>query len=238
MESQEALMLLSRDQMSKQKTLFSEHSADVVDLKNVTEWDTIAKLDFERQAVGFYISAHPMDIYTGSLRRFNITRSRDFASSGDSITFAGILLAKKEKLSRSGQKYAYLTISDQDSTFEAMIFPDPYARFRAQLTVGAPIIVDATKRVEAESIKLLANVIKNVDDALENQKVHICLDETSDIDTLYETLEQIADGGNAVSFLISGQSGETTEVETRYCKHLTAENRLTLLRIPGVRFWE
>jgi DNA polymerase-3 subunit alpha len=238
MESQEALMLLSRDCMTKQRTLFSDHSADVVDLKDVQEWETITKLDFERQAVGFYISAHPMDIYIGSLRKFNITKSRDFAISGDSITVAGVLLSKMEKLSRNGQKYAYLAISDQDSIFEAMIFPEPYARFRDQLIVGSPIIVDIAKRVEAGATKFIANAVKNVDEAIENQRIYICVDETSDIDALYETLASIEDGGNAISFLVMGQSGEVTEVETRYSKRLTAENRRAILQVRGVRFWE
>jgi DNA polymerase-3 subunit alpha len=237
-ESLGALLKLSECGETKQKSLFAEYKADIVELKNVQEWSVIEKLDLERQSIGFYLSAHPMDIYSGFLNKFNITRRKDFNKEKESVTVAGILLSKKEKLSKNGQKYAFLTISDQDNSFEITIFPRLYLTVKEQLTVGSPLIIDADLKIDAENVKLLGTSVKNIDSIIDSQKVYIYLEEKADVDSLYNSLEKMEEGSNVVSFLIKKHNGRKTEIETKYKKNLSIENRKILSSIQGVSFFE
>jgi len=236
----ESISTLQKAEMQKtnQKSLFENIEPDVIELKNVEEWSLIEQLDLERRAIGFYLNEHPMDIYSDCLNKFNITRSRDFKESNSEITLAGILISKKEKLSKNGQKYAFLTISDQDNTFEVTIFPDSYSKYKELLTVGAPLIIEANLKIEADKPKLLGNTFQNIDSFIEHQKVFLLLTDQSDIEELYNVLESIPDGQNSISFIVTKNNGKKIEIETKYKKKLSIENRKIISNIKGVSFFD
>lgn len=230
------LLLKTDTQENSQKSLFGNIKTDTVELKNVEEWSLIEKLDLERRAIGFYLNSHPMDIYSGYLNKFNITRSRDFKESDSNITIAGILISKKEKLSKNGQKYAFLTISDQDNTFEVTVFPDSYLKYKELLVVGAPLIVEANLKIESDKPKLLGNTFQNIDSFIEHQKIFLVISDKTNIEALYDILESIPEGKNSISFIIEKLNGKKIEIETKYKKNLTIENRKMLSDIEGVSF--
>lgn len=234
----ESISLLQKTEIQEnsQKSLFGNIKIDTVELKNVEEWSLIEKLDLERRAIGFYLNSHPMDIYSGYLNKFNITRSRDFKESDSNITVAGILISKKEKLSKNGQKYAFLTISDQDNTFEVTVFPDSYLKYKELLVVGAPLIVEANLKIESDKPKLLGNTFQNIDSFIEHQKIFLVISDKTNIEALYDILESIPEGKNSISFIIEKLNGKKIEIETKYKKNLTIENRKMLSDIEGVSF--
>ncbi|MDR3224595.1 MAG: DNA polymerase III subunit alpha [Holosporales bacterium] len=236
LESLDQLQKLGESIDTSQRSLFAGYKADTIDLKDVQEWNVIEKLDLERKSVGFYLSSHPMDIYSEFLQKFRITRSKDFEKAIGNVTVAGILLAKKEKLSKNGQKYAFLTISDQDNSFEVTIFPTLYATSYNLLAIGEPIIIDADIKVEADNIKLLGSSIKNIDLILEKQKVYIYISENADTDLLQKTIEGMEDGQNEISFIVTGSNGKKTEIETGYKKDMSIMNRRLISSITGVKF--
>lgn len=235
-ESLDRLSNSSLDDGTKQKSLFFEYKPDTIDLKDVSEWDVIEKLDLERKSIGFYLNSHPMDVYSEFIKKFNVTRSRDFGNCSENITIAGILLSKKEKLSKNGQKYAFLTVSDQDNSFEVTVFPDTYSKSGGYLNVGAPILMDVQIKIEAENAKLLGLSVQNIESILGHQKIYLYLNENSDIDSLYNMLEKIPDGNNQISFIVTKQNGKKIEIETRYKKNMSIENRKNISDISGVSF--
>lgn len=223
---------------SAQKSLFGDATSGTTELKNVPDWNSIEALDLERQAIGFYLNAHPMDIYAEFLERFSITRSRNFKSCPQNITTAGILISKKEKLSKNGQKYAFLTISDQDNSFEVTIFPEAYAQAKEYLTIGTPLMLEVTVKTEAENTKLLATSVENISQIAEHQKAYILLSDNADVGALYDALERMENGNNAVSFIVQKPNGRKVEIETKYKKRLSVENRKIIASILGVEFFK
>ena len=222
---------------SRQRSLFAEYKSEIIELSNVTEWNEIEKLDKERSAIGFYLSAHPMDVYSEFLGWFNVTRSSQFSSERENITVAGILLAKKEKLSKNAQKYAFLTISDQDNTFEITVFPDLYSRISGNLKIGNALIIDVNIKIDSGNAKLLANSIQNINSIINNQKIYLKLAEHTNVDLLYNTIESFEDGNNSISFIIERVIGKKIEIETKYKKNISIENRKKLTSIDGVEFF-
>ena len=81
------------------------------------------------------------------------------------------------------------------------------------------------------------NYIHIIDKIIENQKVFIEISENADIDNLYQALEKIPDGNNAISFIVRKQNGSKIEVKTQYSKNISIENRNAISRIQGVSFY-
>ena len=236
-ESLDSLMNAAESGETKQMSLFADIKPSIVELKQVPEWNSIEKLDYERRAIGFYLNAHPMDVYGEFLENYNITRSKNFRDSDSNIKIAGILLSKKEKLSKNGQKYAFMTISDQDNSFEVRVFPDVFAKSKDLLVVGNSLLLDASIKIDGDNLKILGMSVQNIDKIIENQNVFIEVSENADIDKLYDAIEKIPDGNNKISFVVRKQNGTTIEIITKYSKHMSLENRKRVTIIPGIKFF-
>jgi DNA polymerase-3 subunit alpha len=237
LESADLLLSRSKKAESKQKSLFGDTDVMSEDqLRDVPEYSLIEKLELERKAIGFYLSSHPMEAYWEHLTRFNITRSRDFAKASENMTVAGVLLSRKDKLSKNDQKYAFLTISDTDNTYEITVFPDLYAKNSSILKVGTPLVIDITRKPETGNDKLLAINIQNVETLIKRQKIFLYLDEDADVDALYRNIENIEDGENEISFIVQKGNGKKIEIETKYKKNISIENSRRIESIHGVKF--
>lgn len=241
-ESVESLILDKIDSTqikNKQMSLFNnDKNHNNVDLKNVHEWGVIEKLEKERSIIGFYLSDHPMDVYADFLKSYNITRSKDFLEVKSDVKIAGILLSKKERLSKNAQKYCFLVISDKDNSFEVTIFPDLYSKISQDLNIGTAYIMDANIKVELGNLKILATSFQSIDSIIQHQKVYILLENNADIDQLYNIIDSMEDGNNQISFIIYKTSSKKVEIETTYKKNLSIENRRKLSNIPGISFYK
>ena len=102
---------------SSQSSLFGvEEYSSKVKLFDAPDWPDLEKLRLEASVIGFYLSAHPLDVYSNSLKRLGIKNCQDVLSNiktGDSIkaTVAGCVEALQKRISKSGSKYAFLNIS-------------------------------------------------------------------------------------------------------------------------------
>jgi DNA polymerase-3 subunit alpha len=176
-----------------------------------------------------------MDIYAGFLDDSDITQSKNFPQHSCNITVAGMLISKKEKLSKNEQKYAFLTLLDQGGIFEVSIFPDLFSRVEGILDIGRPLLIEAQLKAEAETTKLLGVSVQDIDLIMRNSKVYLYMDEMVNLDSVKNIIEGIDDGANAISFIITKKNGKKIEIETKYKKNLSIEKRGMLLSIQGIR---
>jgi DNA polymerase-3 subunit alpha len=224
-----------------QKSLFSvEVCINKTDIDNIQEWPIVEKLEKERNAIGFYLSSHPMDVYSQFLGKFCITRSNDFAKITEAnITTAGVLINKKEKLSKNAQKYAFINISDQDNTFEVTVMPNVYKQASGMLIPGKALLFEVNIKKINETLKVIANVIQDIETILSKQKIYLELSEDADVETLDKLIQSIEDGDNPISFVVhNGNSARKSEIDTKYRKRISIETRRKFQNIKGVKFYE
>ncbi|MDR0640563.1 MAG: DNA polymerase III subunit alpha [Holosporales bacterium] len=160
--------------------------------------------------------------------------SGELRSESEGMTVAGVLLTRKEKLSKNDQKYAFLTISDLDNTYEVTVFPELYARSNSILKIGTPLLIDISTKADSSNEKLLASNIQDIESLIKKQKVFIYLDDGADIDALYRYLESMEDGENEISFIVRKDNGRKIEIETKYKKNMSIDNRKKIASIQGV----
>ena len=116
------------------------------------KWPTIEKLNKERELVGVYLSAHPLDEYSVVLRNMcnthcsQIGRNADMTqlSKTDEVTFGGIITAVTERFSqKTGKPFGFVTIEDFDGTGELALFGDDWARWNNLLKENYTIFITA-----------------------------------------------------------------------------------------------
>src|SRR5438094_2887964 len=134
----------------------------------VPDWPSVERLQNEFDAIGFYLSSHPLDPYAKSLERAGILRWVDLpaalaANSSNRFRLAGIVIGKKERTSARGNRFAFVQLSDTSGAFEVTMFSEALAQARGLLEGGQPLIVTVDVRREDESLRLTVQKIEPLD---------------------------------------------------------------------------
>jgi len=139
----------------------------------VPDWPPVERLQQEFEAIGFYLSAHPLDPYGKSLERAGILRFGDLAAAlaangSTRFRFAGIVVGRKERTSARGSRFAFVQLSDNSGVFEITLFSEILGQSRALLDSGQPLIVTVDVRHEEDSYRLTAQKIEPLDNVVAN----------------------------------------------------------------------
>jgi DNA polymerase-3 subunit alpha len=161
----------AEERESRQENLFAGIDRGLVarpSLPLVSDWPPVEKLQHEFDAIGFYLSAHPLDPYGQSLQRAGVLRWVDLpaalaANTSTRFRLAGIVIGRKERTSSRGSRFAFVQFSDNSGAFEVTIFSEVLAQSRALLDSGQPLIVTVDIRREDDSLRLTAQKIEPVD---------------------------------------------------------------------------
>ncbi len=153
----DAVAASRRENVEGQLDLFGTAQAgppsDALVLPDIPEFPALERMRQEREITGLYLTGHPMDDYKEIARAAGAvsiggiladcggedgpTRYRD----GQSLTLAGMVTARKNKLTRSGTPMAYVTVEDETGSMELLCFANTLERCGAVLSDGAPVLV-------------------------------------------------------------------------------------------------
>jgi DNA polymerase-3 subunit alpha len=118
-----------RDLASGQSSLFGAFEAATPksssnDYAKVEEWSEKERLAFEKEAIGFYVSGHPLHQYEKELKRYaRPCSSVQRARRDDKITVAGIVSQLRERPTKTGKRMAWVTLEDLSGSIELVCFP-------------------------------------------------------------------------------------------------------------------
>ena len=86
------------------------------------------RLNFEAEAIGFHLTAHPLDAYAKALRRLGTTPCMHVETAAQSgvtrIRLAGVVGAQKERVTRTGNRMAWVRITDASGSCEVTLFSE------------------------------------------------------------------------------------------------------------------
>ncbi|MFY7671977.1 DNA polymerase III subunit alpha [Tenacibaculum sp. MEBiC06402] len=121
---------------SSQVSLFGEASDVELPEPTIPEcdtWGTMELLAKEKEMVGMYISAHPLDDFKNELKFCNasVSHFKDLQKyEGLGLAFAGIVTDVQHRVSKAGKGWAAFTIEDYNDSFEFRIFGEEYLKFK------------------------------------------------------------------------------------------------------------
>ena len=141
--------LYQQEQLNAKNSLFVGMEAIEIATPPIPEgeeWSTIEKLNKERELVGIYISAHPLDEYSVVLRGLcNTTcqelNDRNELAKKEEVRAGGIVTAVKERFDKTGKKFGIVTIEDFDNSGELAVFAEEWARWQGMLSVGCTVFM-------------------------------------------------------------------------------------------------
>lgn len=154
---------------SSQVSLFGEAGADIPEprLPSRDDWLPVERLAQEHQAIGFYLSGHPLDDYMGALKRRNVTTLAaltDLAQRGPMVAkLAGAVSSRQEKKSAKGNRFAFVQLSDPTGLYECTVFSDVLEQARDLLEPGGHVVLTVEATLEGDSLKLLARGVSPID---------------------------------------------------------------------------
>ena len=134
-------------------------------LPDVADWPPMEKLREEFDAIGFYLSAHPLDSYGKSLERLGVQPFSEILARGQTgnFTLAGTVVSKNERISQKGNRFAFLSCSDATGAYEVTLFSETLTAAGDLLVAGTAVLIKATAQFEGESVRLTAQSVKALD---------------------------------------------------------------------------
>ncbi len=154
---------------SNQVSLFGEAGADIPEPRFPfrDDWLPVERLGHEHQAVGFYLSGHPLDDYMGPLKRRDVKTLAEvtaLAQRGPLIAkLAGSVASKQERKSAKGNRFAFVQLSDPTGLYEVTVFSDVLEAARDFLEPGRNVVLTVKVDPDGDGVKLLANAIQPID---------------------------------------------------------------------------
>ncbi len=159
---------------SEQASLFgNEELHSKVKLDDKPDWPELEKLRLEAEAIGFYLSAHPLDSYGKGMEKLGIKSCVEVFHNikvGDTIRakLAGCVTSFQKRVSKTGNKYAFLGLTDASGSFEGLLFSEAMTRYEDVINSGLPLFVSVTidKQTEEGNPRVMFNVIETLDKAV------------------------------------------------------------------------
>ena len=205
-------------------------------LPAVDDWEPMERLRQEFDAIGFYLSAHPLD--GANTRRVN---ARTFAEvqakfAGKTVKMAGIVMAKRESKTKSEKRMAFVQLSDTTGVYEVTLFEEVLAVARPLLNPGQPVVLSVEVQPREDSVRLTAVSMDDLDRAIARAgvEVRVFLDSAGAVDPLYERLEREGRGKGKVKLLVPVGDGREAEIELPHGYAVSQAGRSALKEIPGV----
>ena len=141
--------LYQAEQQQAQNSLFGDEGAvDIATppIPQCERWSTIERLNRERDLVGIYLSAHPLDEFSVVLNTMCNTRCSQLDEKAElarkpEITVGGIVTEVRDRYTKTGKPMGVVTIEDFDGSGELAFFGEEWGRWRGMFVEGSSVYV-------------------------------------------------------------------------------------------------
>ncbi len=231
----------AEDRVSKQVSLFGGAGAapERPRLTKAPPWQLLERLQNEAEAVGFYLSGHPLDEYAHVLKRARVMPFGDLARDprrlAKRVDLAGTVIRKQERRSqKSDQPFAFVEFTDPSGHFEAVIFADLLRQYRDQLEPGRSMVLTADAEWDGDDIKLRVQSLRSLDSlaAETGAGLKIFIETPAPLTSIATHLK--TRGKGRVSFIALDGAGREIEVELAERYEVNPRVRALVKSLPGV----
>jgi DNA polymerase III alpha subunit len=159
----------------KQGQLFTHDAVQSLNLpQNYQDWKKLEKLNQEFNALGFYVSSHPLDAFLPFLtqERVILYQSLGRHHVNQPIKLAGVILNINERVSAKGNKFAFLSLMDQSASYELLLFSELLTKMQGQLILGSLWIITATGQYSPEgALRLTAHKLEKINETSQHMQI-------------------------------------------------------------------
>lgn len=162
--------LYQAEKAQAMNSLFGDSDAVAISnpvIPQAESWSTIEKLNRERDLVGIYLSAHPLDDYFVILNCLCNTKcseleNKDELSKKKTIVVGGIVTSVQSKFTKNGKPCGFVNISDFDGTGEIALFGEDWARWQGMLVEGCTVMITGNCGLRFPTSKFLSFNVSDI----------------------------------------------------------------------------
>jgi DNA polymerase III subunit alpha len=164
-------------------------------LPQVEQWLPAERLRREYDAIGFFLSGHPLDDYATALKRLRVQSWAEFSRAVKTGATAGkvaaTVVSRMERRTKTGNKMGIMGLSDPTGHFEAVLFSEGLAQYRDVLEPGAAVLLQLGAELQGEDVRARVLHAEPLDAAAaKTQKgLRIFLRDTKPLDSIAKRLQ-------------------------------------------------
>ena len=223
---------------SGQMRLFGGDGAGAVEaesLPKIPDWPKMDRLTEEFEATGLYLSGHPLDDFTQTMKRLKVKAHANIVAAGKPgpRRMAGTLLAISEGTSKKGNRYAFLKFMDLSGNFEAVAFSETLAAHRANLVLGKSFFIRA--QFDGDNGRFQIRELEPLEIAARTATgLAIVVDSKAPLAALREVLATGRRGQGQVRLITRLEDGGEVEVELREGYTVSPQFLDSVRAVPGI----
>ena len=174
--------------------------APTIMLPQIEPWLPAERLRREYDAIGFFLSGHPLDDYATVLKRLRVQSWAEFSRAVKTGATAGkvaaTVVSRMERRTKTGNKMGIMGLSDPTGHFEAVLFSEGLAQYRDVLEPGAAVLLQLGAELQGEDVRARVLMREPLDDAAaKTQKgLRIFVRDTRPLESIAKRLQMPEDG--------------------------------------------
>jgi DNA polymerase-3 subunit alpha len=229
-----------------QSELFGGGAArEQIALPQIEPWLPAERLRREYEAVGFFLSGHPLDDYAAVLKKLRVQPWAEFARAVKAGATAGrvaaTVVSRIERRTRTGSKMGIIGLSDPSGHFEAVIFSEGLAEHRDLLEPGNAVLLFLSAEVQGDEVRARIQSADPLDSAAANLQrgLRVFLRDGAPLDAVAKRLEPAtrsphANGDGEVSVVLLLKRGTEVEVKLPGRFRVSPQIAGAIKAVPGV----
>lgn len=239
--SAEAILVCAQrredERLAGQSVLFGAESSISLALPKVEFWPLNERLRREFDAVGFFLSGHPLDAYAAILTRLRVQTWVEFVRAVKQGASAGRLAAtvldRYERRTKSGAKMGIVQLSDPSGQYETILFQEGLNQYRDLLEKGASVLVTLQAAVEGEDVRARIVSVEPLDVAAGRigKGLRLFLRDSNPLGEISRRLRGHGDGEVSLVLLTKGNE---VEVKLPGKFSISPQAASALKAIPGI----
>ncbi len=204
----------------------------------VEPWLPADQLQKEYDAIGFFLTGHPLDDYAGTLKRMRVQSWAEFSRSVKAGVTAGRLAAtvvsRTERRIRSGSKMGIIGLSDPTGHYEAVLFAEGLAQYRDLLEPGTAVLLFLSAEMQGDEVRARIQSVEPLEQAAAKlQKgLRVFLRNEAPLESITKRLDGKGDG--EISMVLMLQEGTEVEVKLPGRFKVSPQIAGAIKAVPGV----
>jgi DNA polymerase-3 subunit alpha len=226
---------------SGQIGLFGGGKPEALRLPETADWPQLERLGYEAEAIGFHLTAHPLDAYSQVLRRIGVVRLAEVEARGQAglgrARLAGIVVGEKQRTTQRGTRMCWLRISDASGSLEVTLFSEVLSRVQDLIRPGSAVLVTCDLKADGEALRLTAADVTALDDAARDAGagIRVWLERTEAVAHIRSLLAREGKGRGRVVLVPDLGSSREVEVALPGAFNVSPKLSQALKLIPGVQ---
>ncbi|ODR94352.1 DNA polymerase III subunit alpha [Methyloceanibacter stevinii] len=209
-----------------------------IELRKAEPWLPTDRLAKEFEAVGFFLTGHPLDEYSEVLKSLGVETWTEFAAKAQTKRvvgrLAGTVLSSRERKGKTGNPYAFVAFSDATGQFEAVIFSEALIAGRDLLEAGSVVLLDVEAEADGETVRVRVQGLSSLDNTAEERSsgMKVTMDDPQALSLLAAQID--AEGGQGRFLLRLLIDGKEVEFDLPQGIDSTPRQRSALKLLDGV----